>query len=58
VGLLPSLPGILTQVKAYDIDRYNVVLLTVTPGATATAKVDFYDRTSALIHSVTYTATP
>jgi len=56
--LLPSLPGILTQVKAYDIDRYNVVLLTVTPGATATAKVDFYDRTSALIHSVTYTATP
>ena len=40
-GLLPSLPAILTQVSAYDIDRYNVVMLTVTPGSAATAKVDF-----------------
>jgi phosphodiesterase/alkaline phosphatase D-like protein len=55
-GLLPSLPGILPQITQYDIDRYNAVLITVTPGAAAKAQFDVYDRTGKLLHSVSYTA--
>ncbi len=54
--LLPQLPGIITQVDEYDLDRYNTVLMTLMPAVPATAKFDFYDRTGAIIHSVTYTA--
>jgi len=54
-GLLPNLPGILPQITQYDIDRYNAVLITVTPGAAAKAQFDVYDRTGAKIHSVSYT---
>ncbi len=57
-GLLPQLPALLPQITQYDIDRYNAVLITVTPGAAAKAQFDTYDRTGAQIHSVTYTATP
>jgi phosphodiesterase/alkaline phosphatase D-like protein len=55
-GLLPSLPGLLPQITQYDINRYNAVLITVTPGAAAEAQFDVYDRTGKLIHSVTYPA--
>jgi alkaline phosphatase D len=58
IPVLPTLPALLTQITEYDIDRYNVVLMTVTPGSPASAKFDFYDRTGAVIHSTTYTATP
>lgn len=58
LALLPQLPALITQVDEYDLDRYNVVLMTVTPGSPATAKFDFYDRTGGIIHSKTYTATP
>jgi alkaline phosphatase D len=55
-GLLPQLPALLPQIDQYDIDRYNTVLITVTPGAAATAQFDTYDRTGAKIHSVSYPA--
>jgi alkaline phosphatase D len=55
-GLLPSLPSILTQVTQFDIDRYNVVLITVTPGAAAKAQFDVYDRTGKGLHRVIYNA--
>jgi phosphodiesterase/alkaline phosphatase D-like protein len=55
-GLLPSLPGLLPQITQYDIDRYNAVLITVTPGAAARAQFDVYDRTGKSIHRVIYNA--
>lgn len=55
-SLLPSLPSLLTQVTQYDIDRYNVVLITVTPGAAAKAQFDIYDRTGKALHRVIYNA--
>ncbi|MFQ5666453.1 MAG: alkaline phosphatase D family protein, partial [Candidatus Binatia bacterium] len=57
-SLLPSLPGLITQVSEFDLDRFNVVLITVTPGSAATAQFDFLDRTGAVIHSVTFNAAP
>ena len=55
-GILPNLPGILTQITQYDIDRYNAVLIAVTPGSAAKAQFDVYDRTGKLLHSVSYSA--
>jgi hypothetical protein len=56
--LLASIPGVLTQVTQFDIDRFNATLLTVAPGAPATAKLDFYDRSGGVIQTVTFAATP
>ena len=53
---LPTLPALLTQITQYDIDRFNAALLTVAPGAPATATVDFYDRSGAVIQSITFDA--
>ena len=39
-----------------DIDRFNAALLTVAPGAPATARVDFYDRSGTVIQSITFDA--
>ena len=50
---------ILKQVSEYDIDRYNTVLITVDPTAVPPkATFDFYDRTGALIHAISYDAVP
>jgi len=37
-----------------DRDRFNAALLTVAPGAPATPRVDFYDRSGAVIQSITF----
>ncbi len=58
VGLLPSLPTILKQISEFDIDRFNVVMIKVDPGAPAKATFDFIDRTGATIHSVSFDAVP
>ncbi|HUL98405.1 MAG TPA: alkaline phosphatase D family protein, partial [Mycobacterium sp.] len=55
-GLLPTLPSLLTQITQYDIDRYNAVLISVTPGAAAKAQFDVYDRTGKKIHTAIYNA--
>src|SRR5262249_28334214 len=54
LGLLGSIPGILTQVSDFVVDHYNNVLLTVDPTATPqpTATLDFYDRTGAIIRTI------
>ncbi|HZP42179.1 MAG TPA: alkaline phosphatase D family protein [Candidatus Binatia bacterium] len=59
-GLLGALPTLLTQITEYDIDRFNAVLLTVDPTAAPapTARLDFYDRSGTVIHSLGFTATP
>ena len=51
-GLLGVVPTLLKQASHYDIDRYNTVLITVDPGA-ATAQFDIYDRTGAIMKTVT-----
>jgi len=56
VPLLGTLPSLLTQITQFDIDRFNAALLTVAPGAPATARVDFYDRSGAVIQSITFDA--
>lgn len=57
--ILPSLPAFLTHITEYDIDRFNVVLLEVTPGVPQpTAKFNFIDRTGAVIHTLSFTAVP
>ena len=56
IPLLGTLPSLLTQITEFDIDRFNVALLTVAPGAPATARVDFYDRSGAVIQSITFDA--
>jgi len=55
-SLLPSLPSIVTQVTQYELDRYNAVFITVTPGSAAKAQFDTYDRTGKLLHRVIYNA--
>ena len=55
-GLLSSLPGLLTQITQFDIDRFNAALLTVAPGAPPTARIDFYDRSGAVIQTITFDA--
>lgn len=55
-GLLSTVPAVLAQVQEFDIDRFNAVLLTVAPGLPATAKVDVYDRSNTIIHSLTFNA--
>ena len=57
VTLLPNVPGLITQVSEFELDRYNAVLITLDPVA-ETAQFDFKDRTGLTIHSITYTATP
>ena len=52
LGVLSGVPAILKQVSEYDIDRYNAVLITIDPAA-PTARFDVYDRTGAVIHTVT-----
>jgi alkaline phosphatase D len=56
VPLLGTLPALLTQITQFDIDRFNAALLTVAPGAPATATIDFYDRSGAVIQSITFDA--
>jgi alkaline phosphatase D len=56
IPLLGTLPSLLTQITQFDIDRFNAALLTVAPGAPATARVDFYDRSGAVIQSITFDA--
>jgi hypothetical protein len=56
VPLVGTLPSLLTQITQFDIDRFNAALLTVAPGAPATARVDFYDRSGAVIQSITFDA--
>jgi hypothetical protein len=59
VPVLPSLPSILTHVTEFDIDRFNVVLMSVGPGApNPVATFDFIDRSGATIHSLSFTAIP
>ena len=59
VPVLPTLPAILGQISEFDIDRFNVVLISVDPGApNATAKLDFIDRSGSTIHTITFTAVP
>ncbi len=59
VPVLPSLPAILTQISEFDIDRFNVVRISVDPGVpTPTATFDFIDRTGATIHTLSFTAVP
>jgi phosphodiesterase/alkaline phosphatase D-like protein len=57
VGLLPSVPAIITQVSEFELDRYNGVMITLDPAA-ETANFDFKDRTGLTIHSITYAAVP
>jgi hypothetical protein len=54
--LLGTLPSLLTQITQFDIDRFNAALLTVQDGAPATAAIDFYDRSGAVIQSITFDA--
>jgi alkaline phosphatase D len=57
--LLGAVPGLIKQVSQYELDRYNTVLITVDPTvAPPTARFDIYDRTGAMIRTVTLTATP
>jgi phosphodiesterase/alkaline phosphatase D-like protein len=59
VTLLPGVPAVIGQAQDYEIDRYNVVLLTVDPTvAMPTAKLDVYDRSGKVIRSITFTAAP
>jgi phosphodiesterase/alkaline phosphatase D-like protein len=53
LGLLPSVPALITQVDEYELDRYNAVLLTLDPAA-GTAHFEFKDRTGLTIHSIDY----
>jgi len=56
---LPGLPGVITQVSEFELDRYNVVLITVDPTLTTPrANFDFYDRTGSIIHNVFFDAVP
>ena len=54
--IVAAIPALLTQISQFDIDRFNVVLLTVTAGPPATARLDFYDRSGAVIQDFTFTA--
>jgi phosphodiesterase/alkaline phosphatase D-like protein len=56
-ALLPFVPGLITQVSEYELDRYNGGIITLDPVA-ETAKFDFKDRSGLTIHSITYTAVP
>jgi phosphodiesterase/alkaline phosphatase D-like protein len=58
VPLLPSLPAILTQIGEFDIDRFNIVMISVDDGVPPKAKFDFYDRSGAIIHTVSFDAVP
>ncbi len=59
VGVLSGVPGFLTEVSEFDIDRYNTVLITVDPTlATRRTTLDFYDRTGSLIHTIVFDAVP
>jgi alkaline phosphatase D len=53
-GLLPGLPGLLTQITQFDIDRFNAAILTVTDTPTPKATIDFYDRSNTVIQSVSF----
>ena len=52
-GLLMVVPTLLKQASEYEIDRYNTVLITVDPAA-MTAQFDVYDRTGAVINTITF----
>ena len=57
VGVLSGVPGFLTEVSEFDIDRYNTVLITVDPTlATPRTTLDFYDRTATMIHTIVFDA--
>jgi alkaline phosphatase D len=59
VASLPGLPGVVTEVSEFELDRYNVVLITIDPSlATPRASFDFYDRSGSIIHSVFFDAVP
>ena len=55
VGLLPAVPGLITQITQFELDRYNAALMTIDPAA-GTAHLDFKDRSGLTIHSITFTA--
>jgi phosphodiesterase/alkaline phosphatase D-like protein len=55
VGLLPTVPSIITQVSEFELDRYNAALVTIDPAA-GTAAFEFKDRSGLTIHSITFTA--
>ena len=57
LSLLGAVPGIITQVSEFELDRYNAALVTIDPVA-QTAHFDFKDRSGLTIHTITFTATP
>jgi alkaline phosphatase D len=57
LGLLPVVPAVITQVSAFELDRYNAAMITLDPVA-GTANFDFKDRTGLSLHSIQYTAVP
>lgn len=57
LGLLGAVPGIITQVSEFELDRYNAALAMIDPVA-QTAHFDFKDRTGLTIHTITFAATP
>ena len=54
IPILPSLPGVLTQITQFDIDRFNATVLSVTDTPTPKATIDFYDRSNTIIQSVSF----
>lgn len=52
--LLPTLPGVLTQITQFDIDRFNAAVLTVTATPAPRATIEFYDRSNSVIQSVSF----
>jgi phosphodiesterase/alkaline phosphatase D-like protein len=57
LGILGAVPGIITQVSEFELDRYNGALATIDPVA-QTAHFDFKDRSGLTIHTISFTATP
>jgi len=53
-GLVATLPGLLTQITQFDIDRFNAAVVSVTDTPTPKATVDFYDRSNTVIQSVSF----
>jgi alkaline phosphatase D len=53
-GLLTALPGLLTQITQFDIDRFNAAVVTVTDTPAPTATIEFYDRSNTVIQTVSF----
>jgi alkaline phosphatase D len=54
VGALPTLPGLLSQITQYDLDRFNAAVVSVTDTPTPKATIDFYDRSNTVVQSVSF----